>query len=139
MARPVQTVMTPDPTLVAANMPLTDVARTLRDYDIGDVLVVEGDQLVGVVTDRDIVVRALADHRNPDTTRVGDVCSGPLVTISPEDDTDSAARLMRENSLRRLPVVVSGDPVGIVSLGDLAVAKDPGSALADISDTEPNR
>lgn len=139
MARPVQTVMTPDPRLVPANSTLTDVARTLRDYDIGDVLVVEGDELVGVVTDRDIVVRALADHRDPDTTRVRDVCSGPLVTISPEDDTDSAARLMRENSLRRLPVVVSGDPVGIVSLGDLAVAKDPGSALADISDTEPNR
>jgi CBS domain-containing protein len=139
MASMIKDVMTADPTTVQTDASLFDVARTMRDHDIGDVLVVDGRQLRGLVTDRDLVVRGLAEQRDPGSTQVGELCSTDLVTVSPEDDTESAAVLMRDNAVRRLPVVVDGEAVGIVTLGDLAIEEDPSSALADISDDPPNR
>jgi CBS domain-containing protein len=95
--------------------------------------------MCGIVTDRDIVVRALAGHRNPADTRLKDICSRDVVTVTPSTSTDEAVRIMREKSVRRLPVLDYDQPVGIVSLGDLAVEHDPKSALADISVAPPNR
>jgi CBS domain-containing protein len=117
---------------------VTEAAQVMRDYSIGDVLVVEGDRLHGVVTDRDIVVRALAEQWKPDTTPLRDICSTDLAMVGPEDDSDQAVRLMRERAVRRLPVVESARVVGVVTIGNLAVVKDPDSALADISAAPPN-
>lgn len=93
-----------------------------------------------MLTDRDIVVRAVADGYDPHTTAVGVVCSRPpVVTVGPDDTTDHAVELMRAHAVRRLPVVERGGcPVGMVSLGDLAVTEDPHTALADISRADPN-
>jgi len=139
MAKSVSDVMTPDPVGMTASTPLSDAARRMKAEDIGDVLVLDGNSLRGLVTDRDIVVRALAEDRDPRTTTLGDVCSSELVTVAPDAPVDEAVRLMRDKALRRLPVVDDGRPVGIVSIGDLAVDRDPDSALSDISGAPPNQ
>jgi CBS domain-containing protein len=127
-------LMTPNPLTVSTDTPLVDAARAMRDRDIGDVIVTDGSsQVCGIVTDRDIVVRGIADGRDPTTTKVGDICSADLVTLSPDDDVDQAVTVMRERALRRLPIVEDGRAVGIVSIGDLAMERDSSSALADIS------
>jgi CBS domain-containing protein len=100
--------------------------------------VVEGDRVVCLVTDRDIVVRGIAEDLDPFSTAIASVCTHDLVTVGPNDSIDTAVRLMREHAVRRLPVVAKGKPVGIVTLGDLAVERDTDSALADISAAEPN-
>jgi CBS domain-containing protein len=110
------------------------------EADIGDVIVTnEKGYICGIVTDRDIVVRAVAQGSDCQGTKLGDICSRELTTLSPDDSIDDAVCLMRERAVRRLPVVEQGCPVGIVSIGDLALAKDPTSALADISGAPPNR
>ncbi|GAA2445924.1 CBS domain-containing protein [Streptomyces macrosporus] len=139
MAQQISEIMTADPTTVTPQTPIVEVARLMREEDIGDVLVAEGDRLRGLVTDRDLVVRAMADARDVEATPVQDVYSTDLVTCSPDDDIEEAVRLMREHALRRLPVLHGEALVGVVSLGDLAVERDRGSALGDISATEPNR
>jgi CBS domain-containing protein len=138
MARKVRDIMTGSPTSVSPELDLVTVARTMRDEDIGNVLVMEGDELRGVVTDRDLVVRGLAGGLDPHTTQIGGICSGATVTVGPDDEVDQAVALMRDRAIRRLPVVENGRPIGIVSIGDLAVEKDPRSALAHISAAEPN-
>jgi CBS domain-containing protein len=139
MAQHVRDIMTSAPVTVEPQTSVTQVARLMRDEDIGAVLVAEGDDLRGLVSDRDLVVRALAEGGDPDETTVAGVCSGDLYTITPDEDLDQAVRLMREHAVRRVPVVDHGRPVGIVSLGDLAMERDPGSALGDISAARPNR
>jgi CBS domain-containing protein len=139
MARTVEEIMTHDPRTVDAGDPVTEAARQMRDGDIGDVIVVENGQLNSIVTDRDIVIRAIADGRDPDSTTVGEVCTTDLTTLEPEQSLDEAVRTMREQDIRRLPVVKHGRPVGILSLGDLALEREPDSALADISAGSPDR
>jgi CBS domain-containing protein len=139
MAQTVHEVMTDVPVALPADANLVEAARTMADFDIGDVVVLEGAQLRGILTDRDIVVRAIAQGRPPEATAVGEVCSGELVTVTPEQPVEEAVRLMRRHALRRLPVVEEGRTVGMVSIGDLALERDPDSALADISAAEPNR
>ncbi|WP_165990087.1 CBS domain-containing protein [Streptomyces sp. YIM 98790] len=138
MARKVREVMTAPPLAVEPRTPVAEVARTMRDDGIGAVLVTEGGTLRGLVTDRDLVVRVLSRGGNPDEHTVAEACSEDLVSVRPEDDIGRAAALMRDRAVRRLPVVEGSRPVGIVSLGDLAVERDPGSALADISASDPN-
>ena len=118
---------------------MTDVARIMRDEDIGAVLVTDEDRLRGLVSDRDLVVRVFAEGEDPGRTTVARACSEDLVTVGPDDELDVAVRVMREHAVRRVPVVEEGRPVGIVSLGDLAVERDPGSALGDISAAGPNQ
>ena len=132
MAQTLKDIMTANPATCPTTATLTEVAKVMKDRDIGDVIVVDGDQIAGIVTDRDIVVRAVAEGRDGQTT-VADVCSSNVVTLSPDDDLKKAAKLMRESDVRRLPVTEGGKPVGIVSLGDLAVERNEGSTLADIS------
>jgi CBS domain-containing protein len=138
MAQIVDEIMTPVPVILPPEASLASAASTMRRYGIGDVLVAEDGRPLGLVTDRDIVVRAVAEARDPDTTTIAEICSTDLVTVSPEDDADTAVRLMREHAVRRIPVVDSGEVVGVVSIGDIAVESDPESALADISAEPPN-
>jgi CBS domain-containing protein len=138
VAQSVREVMTPNPTAFPATATVGEAARAMRDMDIGDVMVMDDRQICGIVTDRDIVVRAVAEGREPSEVKLSEICSRELTTLAPTDDTADAARLMRERAVRRLPVVENGQPVGIVSIGDLAVERDPESALADISAAPPN-
>jgi len=133
-------VMTLGVVTVPPETPITEAARLMRDEDIGDVLVVSGEELRGIVTDRDLVVRALAEPIEPRLVRVEDVCSDEVHVVETETPVQEAVRLMREWAMRRLPVVDdSGRPVGMVSIGDLAREGRPDSALADIGQAPPNR
>jgi CBS domain-containing protein len=119
-------------------MPIVEAARVMRDRDMGDVLVAEGDRLHGIATDRDIVIRAVAEGWNPDSTPIAEVCTKEPTTLAPTDSVRDAVKLMRDKAIRRLPVVEDGRPVGIVTIGDLAIKADGESALADISAARPN-
>ncbi|OEJ37680.1 oxidoreductase [Streptomyces agglomeratus] len=138
MGQKVREIMTSTPATVGVLTAVSEVAHRMREENIGAVLVADGDELRGLVTDRDLVVRVLAEGKDPGDTTVRDVCSPNLVTVTPDDEVDRAIRLMREHSLRRLPVVEGATAVGIVSLGDLAIERDPGSALGDVSAAPPN-
>ncbi|MFJ5533879.1 CBS domain-containing protein [Streptomyces sp. NPDC093261] len=138
MARHVRDIMTAEPVTVEPQTPVSRVARMMRDQNIGAVLVTEGDELRGLVSDRDLVVRTLAEGADPGETTVARACSEDLVTITPDEDLHQAVQLMRDYHIRRIPVVEGGHPVGIVSLGDLAIERDPESALGDISAASPN-
>lgn len=130
--------MTHDPRTVEPSATLTEVARIMRDDDVGAVVVVENGAAAGLVTDRDIVVRAIADGRDPNSTSVGEVASRDLRTLTPDQNVEDAIALMREWDVRRVVVVQDGRPAGILSLGDLAIERDAGSVLADISSEPPN-
>jgi CBS domain-containing protein len=139
MPQQVKDVMTQRPVTLDADASLADAARLMRDRGIGDVIVVDGDNAEGIVTDRDIVIRAIADGADPTRTPLRDVVSGDLAAVGPDDPVERAIELMRERAIRRLPVLESGKPVGVLSLGDLAVIRDQESVLADISDEPPDR
>lgn len=139
MAKKVGELMTRDPATVGPTAMVRDAARMMRDRDIGAVLVADKGRLVGLLTDRDIVVRAVADKPDAMNIKVMDIVSKELETVSPDDSVDKAVKLMRSKALRRVPVVDGGKPVGVVAIGDLAVELDSKSALADISSADPNR
>ncbi|GGT22650.1 CBS domain-containing protein [Streptomyces chromofuscus] len=138
MAQYVRDIMTGDPVTVEPQTSVTAVARIMRDQDLGAVLVTDGDHLRGLVTDRDLVVRSIADGGDPDEITVAAACSDDLVTVGPDEELTHAVELMREHAVRRVPVVQDDHPVGIVSLGDLAIEREPESALGDISAAKPN-
>jgi CBS domain-containing protein len=138
MATTVDQVMTHDPRTISKGDTLADAAKQMRDGDIGAVLVEDSGKLAGIVTDRDIVVRAVADGRDPSSVKAGDVCTGNVATVTPDQTLEDAVKLMRDQDVRRAPVVQDGKPVGIHSLGDLAEQRDAGSVLADISSASPN-
>ncbi|MFH8977870.1 CBS domain-containing protein [Streptomyces sp. NPDC017890] len=138
MTQYVRDIMTGDPVTVEPQTSVTAVARIMRDRDLGAVLVTDGDELRGLVTDRDLVIRSVAEGGDPDRITVAGACSDDMVTVRPDEDLDHAVELMREHAVRRVPVVDEGRPVGIVSLGDLAMERDPESALGDISVARPN-
>jgi CBS domain-containing protein len=138
MVDKIHEVMTRDPLTLAGTETLAGAAKQMRDADLGVVVVTDNGTIQGLVTDRDIVVRGIAEDLDPFSTSLATVCTHDLVTVGPDDSIDSAVRLMREHSVRRLPVVENGATVGIVSIGDLAVERDSDSALAEISASEPN-
>lgn len=139
MSQPIRNVMNKDVLRLPPSATVADAAKTMRDSNIGAIVVEEQGKLYGLVTDRDIVVRALAEGRDPKSTRLSDTCSKTLVSLTPDDDTDRAVQLMRERSIRRIPVVENEKIVGIVSLGDLAIERDRQSVLGNISAAPPNR
>ncbi|WP_328343617.1 CBS domain-containing protein [Micromonospora sp. NBC_00421] len=120
------------------NDTLTAAAQEMRDSAIGDVVVTSGDDVVGIVTDRDVTVRAVAESLDPNRTRLNEITSRDVITVSQHDDAVAAADLMRTYAVRRLPVIDDGRLVGLVSMGDLAVEREPQSVLADISADDPN-
>jgi CBS domain-containing protein len=139
MAQTIDEVMTVDPIVCDPWTSVADAARLMRDHDIGDVLVSDDNgRLLGIVTDRDIVVRCIAAGIDPTATTLSQMCTDELVAVAPNSPVDTAAQLMREMAVRRLPVVEQGQAVGIITIGDLAVVREPKSALADISAAAPN-
>jgi CBS domain-containing protein len=139
MAKHVRDLMTPNPVTLSAASTLVDAAIAMRDFDVGAVIVVENGQIYGIATDRDIVVRAIANGNYPATTRLEEVCSRELTMVSPSDTVAEAVRLMRDKAIRHLPVVEDGQPVGILSIDDLASEQEPHSPLAGMSDVPPNQ
>ena len=116
-----------------------EVAVKMKDLNVGAIPIVDEEKLVGMITDRDIVVRGVAE-KNPGSTKVEEIMSDHLVTVTPETTTDEAAQLMAEHQIRRLPVVEGENLIGIVSLGDLATNQltdeQAGDALSDISEQD---
>jgi CBS domain-containing protein len=139
MAQKIKDIMTSSPITLTADRPVTDAATAMKENGIGDVIVMTDGKMCGVVTDRDIVVRVIAQGREPQSTKLGDVCSRDVQSVSPNDDVERAIQIVRERAVRRVPVVDGGKPVGIVSIGDLAMERDQKSALADVSAAAPNR
>ena len=107
---------------------LADIAAMMRDEDVGALPVVQDGELRGIVTDRDIVVRAIAEGKEPTTTTVQEVLSEELESVEPDDDVEDAADLMASRQIRRLPVVQRGKLIGMVSLGDIAVKHEESTA-----------
>jgi CBS domain-containing protein len=121
MGKTVREVMTSNPRTVDADSDVASAAKLLKEEDVGVVPVVEGDQAIGVLTDRDIVVKVVAEGKDPQTTKARDVASKNVVTVDPQQDLDEALRLMAEHQVRRLPVVEEdGKIVGIVAQADVA-------------------
>lgn len=139
MGKLVRDIMAQHLVTLPSDASAVDAARRMRDEDIGDVIVADVDNLLGIVTDRDLVLRVLAEGTDPRQARLADVFSGELVSVGPNTAVEEAARLMRENAVRRLPVVEAGNLVGVVSIGDLAIEQDERSALADISAAQQKR
>src|ERR687887_2804064 len=117
--------MTSNPRSVDSGSNAMDAARLMRDEDVGLVPIVEGERLVGTVTDRDIALRVVAEGKTPESTTVGEIASRELVTVDPQQDLDEALRLMARHQVRRLPVVEEdGRLVGVVAQADVAKEAD---------------
>jgi CBS domain-containing protein len=131
--------MTPNPVTLDDTADLFTAAQAMRDNDIGDVIVTGSDgKPCGIVTDRDLVVRGMAEGLDAASATLDDLCNHRLVTVGADDSIASVVKTMEESAIRRLPVMENGDLVGIVSIGDLAVQRDPKSALGEISAAPPN-
>jgi CBS domain-containing protein len=125
MAKTIREIMTSSPTTVEQSTTIVEAARIMRDEDVGLLPIVDGDQLSGTITDRDIVIRTIADGGDVQSTTVGEIGSRDLVTIDPQQEIDEALRLMAKHQVRRLPVVEEdGRLVGIVAQADVAQAGD---------------
>jgi CBS domain-containing protein len=136
----VRDVMTEDPVVLPGDSSLNDAARAMRDRGIGAVVVEAADgSICGIVTDRDIVVRALAEDADPEDTTLDEICSRDLITLAADELAERAVAVMRERGIRRILIEDDGEPVGIVSLGDLARDRDQTSVLAEISSKPANR
>jgi CBS domain-containing protein len=126
------------------DMTAADAAGLMRNYDVGVIPVVDDDgTLVGLVTDRDLVVRVIADREDPNHVRLGDIATKSVVTVTPDESISDARDLMAEHKVRRLPVMKDAKIVGIVSLGDIALAdaskRAVGDALGDVSQSPSTR
>ena len=128
----VRDVMTPGPIGVDYHQSVGEAARAMRDWGVGAILVVSNGSLYGLVTDRDLVVRAVAEGRGADEP-VGPLSSGNLIGVDADADVHEAMRLMRQHAVCRLPVLEDGQVAGIVSPGDLAMQGEPDLAFAQLS------
>jgi CBS domain-containing protein len=138
--REIRQVMTTPADAVRKSASVQEAARLMKAKDIGDVLVEdEQGRLAGILTDRDVAIRATAEGADPKTTKVEDAYTRDVTALAPTDTVHDAVRMMRSKDVRRLPVVEGGKAVGIVSLGDISVETAPGSLLADISAASPDR
>jgi CBS domain-containing protein len=126
MGKSIKDAMTSNPCSIDADKPVSYAAKMMRDEDVGLAPIVEGDKLVGTLTDRDIATRVVAEGKDPDSTTAGEVASRDLVTIEPNGDLSEALRLMAQHQVRRLPVVENdGRLVGVVAQADVAEHADP--------------
>lgn len=135
----IRDIMTDEVETCSLNDNIYEVAVKMKEWDVGVIPIVEGKRLVGILTDRDIVLRCIAE-KNPPSSKVEDIMSENLFTVTPDTTTQEAARLMAKEQIRRLPVVENGELVGIVALGDLAVRdltdNQAKAALSDISEPD---
>ncbi|WP_267244749.1 CBS domain-containing protein [Streptomyces sp. PR69] len=138
MTQQVKDVMTAGVAAVRPDASLVEAAQMMRAQDIGGVVVSSDDRLIGVLTDRDITTRAVAEGVDPLAVNADAVCTPTPVSIGPEEPVSSAVSLMREHSVRQLPVVEGDRPIGMISLEDLAETLDPESALGDVSRAPAN-
>lgn len=138
MGTSVQELMTSNPKTIESGGTVTEAAKLMRDEDTGVIPIVEGDRLVGTITDRDIAIRVVAEGKDPQTTNVGEIASRDLVTVDPQQDLDEALRLMAQHQVRRLPVVEEdGKLVGILAQADVAREATPeqtGRVVEEISE-----
>jgi CBS domain-containing protein len=138
MGKSIKDTMTANPCSIDADKPVSYAAKMMRDEDVGLAPIVEGDRLVGTLTDRDIAVRVVAEGRDAESTTVREVASSDVVTVSPEQGLDEALSLMAEHQVRRLPVVEeNGRLVGVVAQADVAEHADSsetGRLVEKISD-----
>jgi CBS domain-containing protein len=116
----IREVMTPSPETVEPGRPTSEAAKLMKKADAGMIPVVENGDLVGTVTDRDIVLRVVAEGKSPETTAVGEIASVEPVTVAPEQDLEEALRLMAQHQVRRLPVVENGRLIGVIAQADVA-------------------
>jgi CBS domain-containing protein len=130
--------MTSSPVTIGATQNLYQASSLMREEDIGSVIVMDSDRVHGILTDRDIVIRALADGRDPEDTEVGSICSTELQTIAPDASVQEAVELMRSKAVRRVIVLEGQTPVGILSLGDISELNAAGEALEEISEARAN-
>ena len=127
MAKSIREAMTSKPCSIDADKPVSYAAKMMRDEDVGLAPIVEGERLVGVLTDRDIAVRVVAEGRDPDQVKVAEVASRDIVTLDPQQNLDEALRLMAQHQVRRLPVVEEdGRLVGVLAQADVAKEADQG-------------
>ena len=132
----VKDVMTSDPTTCEPKASVVDAAKVMAQEDVGSIPIVEGSRLAGVVTDRDIVIRVVAEGGDAQSKTVVDIASRDLVTVAPNDDLDRALELMAEKQVRRLPVVDGDKLVGIVAQRDIALQgadRETGQVVEQIS------
>jgi CBS domain-containing protein len=138
MAQSIRDLMTENPCSIDADKSVAYAAKMMRDEDVGLAPIVEGDKLIGTVTDRDIAIRVVAEGKDPNQTTVREVASTNLVTIDPQQDLDEALRLMAKHQVRRLPVVEEdGRLVGVVAQADVAREGDDtrtGQVVQEISE-----
>jgi CBS domain-containing protein len=136
VATKVRDAMTPGVQSVSPGETLPAVATMMRESDVGAIPVVDGNQLVGIVTDRDIVARAVAESADLARTTAGEIASRDVMTVGPDESLDDARRRMAERQIRRLPVLEDGRLVGMLAQADVAMVaseKDAGSMLEEIS------
>ncbi len=135
----VRHAMSEAPRSATPDMTAADAAGLMRSFDVGVIPLVEGDRLVGLVTDRDLVVRVIADREDPGRVRLEEIATTATVTVSPDEQLTAARDLMAQHRIRRLPVVKDGQLVGMLSLGDVALAeaskREVGQALEEISES----
>jgi CBS domain-containing protein len=134
----VREVMTRDPITMDVNTVVSAIARQMRDASISDVIVTDGGQVRGIVTERDVIVRAVAEDADPRAVTAAEVLSGDLVTVAPDDDIKAAEGLMRVHAIKHLPVFDGDRLVGIVALSDIAVEEQPESLFAQLAVEDPN-
>jgi CBS domain-containing protein len=118
----VRDAMSEDPRSISTSASVVEAARLMREADIGSIPITDGEQLVGMITDRDITTRVVAEAADLGTTSVGDVCSRDVTTVEADADHEEAVELMARHQVRRLPVVENGRLVGLVSQADIALA-----------------
>jgi CBS domain-containing protein len=137
MAKSVQKLMTSNPCSIDSDKSVAYAAKMMRDEGVGLAPIVEGNRLVGTLTDRDIAVRVVAEGKDPESTKVTEIASTDLVTVDPQQDLDEALRLMAQHQVRRLPVVEEdGRLVGVVAQADVARSADQartGEVVEEIS------
>ena len=125
MAKNVKDLMTSNPCSIDSDKSTAYAAKMMRDENVGLAPIVEGDRLIGTVTDRDITIRVVAEGKDPESTKVTEIASTELVTVTPQQDLDEALRLMAKHQVRRLPVVENGGRlVGVVAQADVARSAD---------------
>jgi CBS domain-containing protein len=124
MAKGVREAMTDDPRSIGASASVVEAARLMREEDTGSLPITDDEQLVGMLTDRDIATRVVAEAADPKMTSVGDIYSRDLISVEPDEDLDEALRLMARHQVRRLPVVENGKLVGIVAQADIALSEN---------------